>query len=181
MPSTRIAVERSTGVLRLPGGGTISQPYVLTHTGNELVGAVVARDPAKGMVLYRVQQPARSTESIVGLYPEPVSPWSNGHPVWTRYQCTGGTLRVTVSSDRNLFAGTIQTLAVSGTTPARSIPVPRTTDHRVLRFPLHPRGGVCRVAFTITPTRAPASWEKGSSDTRQLGLHFDRVRYIAPT
>ena len=180
MPSTPVSVEHSTGVLRLPGGGTITQPYVLTHTGNELVGTVVARDAAKGIVLYRVQRPVRSTESITGLYPEPVDPWSNGHPVWTRFQCAGGTLEVTVSSDPNLFAGTVQTLSVSGTTPAETFTIPRTTDHRLLRFPLHPQGGVCRVAFGITPTRVPARSGGNPADTRRLGLHFDRVRYVAP-
>jgi len=181
MPSTRVTVDRSSGVLRTPGGQTIAEPYMLTHTGHELVGRVVARDPATGMLLYRAARPVRSTESITGLYAEKASPWSNGNPVWTRYQCRGGTYVVVVRSDAQLFRGAVQTVRVTGTTPARVFRVPPSTDGIEQRFPLSPHHGVCRVAFSITPTRRPVDYPRlHNPDPRPLGLHFDVQRYVPP-
>jgi len=181
MPSTPVTVDQQTGILHTPTGGTIAAPYVLTHTGDELVGRVVARDPEKGLLLYRVARPVRSTESITGLYDETTSPWSNGHPVWTRYQCAGGTYVVTVRSDNQLFAGTVQRVEVTGTTPARRFVVPPSTSGITKRFPLRPRNGVCRVSFEITPTRRPADYPRlQNPDPRLLGLHFDVHRYVPP-
>jgi hypothetical protein len=181
MPSTRVAVEPSTGILRTRAGATIPESYVLTHTGDELVGRVLARDPAKGLVLYRVVPPARSTESVAGLYPEPTSPWSNATPVWTRFHCAGGSLTVTVFSDANLFAGIVQTVRVSGTTPGRTLRVPANTSGLTYSFPLTPRAGVCRVAFAISPARRPSDFPKlHRDDSRLLGLHFASIRYRPP-
>jgi hypothetical protein len=133
-------------------------------------------------VLYRVAQPARITTLVTGLYPTTagVSPWSNATPAWTRLQCAGGTLTVVVSSDNQLFRDAPQTIAVTGTTPARTIAISPSTDHRPLVFPLTPQHGVCRVAFRISPARKPSQYVKGSTDTRVLGLHFDAIRYSPP-
>jgi hypothetical protein len=40
---------------------------------------------------------------------------------------------------------------------------------------LHPRDGVCRAVFTVTPTAVP-----GPADPRVLGVHFLEFRYAAP-
>jgi hypothetical protein len=144
---------------------------------------VVARDTAKELKLYRVASPARVTTLVTGLYPTTagVSPWSNQNPAWTRLQCAGGTLTVVVSSDTQLFKKPPrQTIAVTGTTPARTIRISPSTDHRPLVFPLTPQHGVCRVAFDISPARRPSQFVKGSQDTRLLGLHFDAIRYSPP-
>jgi len=182
MPSTRVAADQATGVLVGPGGRTIQEPYVLASDTVDLVGKVVARDPAKQLVLTRITPPARITTLVDGLYPTTagVSPWSNANPSWTRLQCGGGTLTVTVSSDNQLFKDTPQTIAVTGTTPPRTIRIRPSTDHRPLVFPLTPQHGICHVAFAISPARRPAQWVKGSSDTRLLGLHFDAITYTPP-
>ena len=175
MPATRLEADQATGVLRDVHGRPISDPYVLTSSAVELVGERIASDPAKKLVLYRVKAPARSTTQITGLYEDPVSPWSQGHVVWQRSECRGGELDVRISSDITLFRGVVQQLAVSGTTSPRTLRlVPASTSHRLVRIPLEPRSGVCRVVFDITPTRSP-----GGSDTRQLGLHFDLIRYVS--
>ncbi|MGH3050415.1 MAG: glycosyltransferase family 39 protein, partial [Gaiellaceae bacterium] len=186
LPSSPVAVQQSTGVIRSTAdGSTISEPYVLTSTGVQLVGQVVARDPDKKLVLYRVSPPARSVESIAGIYPEPANPWSNGHPVWTRFQCTGGAFSVDVYSDNILFRKSpgfdgAQVVHVSGTTPARTFTVPNDSHDVRETFPLTPRNGVCRVAFSITPARRPSQWEKNSHDHRLLGLHFAGYAYHPP-
>jgi glycosyltransferase involved in cell wall biosynthesis len=175
MPSTHVTVDEATGVLRDAKGRPIADPYVLSPTSVELVGKAIATDTAKGLVLYRVTPPARTTTQITGLYEEPVSPWSSGHVVWQRSNCRGGALSIAVRSDRTLFKGVkYQTIAVTGTTRARTRRL-TPAGHLSFLVPLTPRGGVCRVDFAISPTRSP-----GGSDTRTLGLHFDVLRYIRP-
>jgi glycosyltransferase involved in cell wall biosynthesis len=174
MPEIRVAADRSTGVLHDAHGRTVAEPYVVTHSSVELVGTPVAADPDKNLVLYRVQAPARTTTQITGLYDEPVSPWSSGHVVWRRSQCKGGALKVALRSDTTLFKGVTQTLAITGTTRAQTLHLLPSQQPK-LRLPLHPVNGVCRVDFRISPTRSP-----GASDTRQLGLHFDLIRYVHP-
>jgi glycosyltransferase involved in cell wall biosynthesis len=181
MPSTRVAVEQATGILRGAGGETIGERYVLAPKTVNILGRAVARDTAKELVLYRITPPARITTTITGLYPEPVSPWSNSHPAWTRYQCAGGALSVVLSSDSRLFHGVVQTVRISGTTPARTVPIRPTTSGKRLTFPLTPQNGVCRVAFAISPARRPSDYPQlHRNDSRLLGLHFDAISYRAP-
>src|SRR5439155_4853180 len=103
MPETRVSIDRATGVLRDLRGRPIAARYVLTDTTLSLVGTVLRRDEARGMVLYRVVEPARSTIRIVGLYDDG---WSQGSTVaWSRAACRGGTLTVHERSDPTLFSG----------------------------------------------------------------------------
>jgi glycosyltransferase involved in cell wall biosynthesis len=175
MPEVQTSVDPTTG--RLNG---VTDPYVLAPTTVQLVGTRVAADPAKGLVLYRVVQPARITTHVVGLYPTTpgVEAWSRGHVSWIRSQCSGGTLTVKVSSDAKLFAGATSTIAVSGTTTARTLAIPPTTVDRLITLKLVPANGVCRVDFAVSPTRVPSKVVPGSTDTRRLGLHFTPFRYL---
>jgi glycosyltransferase involved in cell wall biosynthesis len=183
MPTVSVAPDQATGILTAADGSTVDAQYVLASDNVDLVGKVVARDPAKQLALYRVAEPARITTLVTGLYPTTagVSPWSNANPAWTRLQCDGGTLTVVVSSDNQLFKGAPQTMLVTGTTPSRTILLSPSTDHRPLSFPLTPQHGVCRVVFRISPARRPSQFVKGSADTRLLGLHFDAIRYSPPS
>ena len=132
-------------------------------------------------MLYRVTAPARTTTQVTGLYDEAVSPWSQGHVTWRRSDCRGGVLTVRVSSDAQLFRGVTQTLAVGGTTHAQTLQLAPTTSRRPLRLPLVPRSGVCRVDFSISPTRRPVDFPRMHlSDPRSLGLHFDSIAYVPP-
>jgi hypothetical protein len=181
MPSIPLAVDQATGVLRGAKGQTIRERYVLAPTSVDLLGKPVARDAPKNLVLYRVSPPARITTTVTGLYPEPVNPWSNASPVWTRYRCPGGTLTVVFSSDAQLFRGVTQTVRVTGTTPARSFRVPSKASSVTERFPLTPQNGVCRVSFAISPARRPSQYPAlHRNDSRLLGLHFDSIAYRAP-
>ncbi len=180
MPSTRVEVSRSTGILRDAKGKPIDAQYVLTSTSVELVGTKVATDAVKQLVLYRVAQPARTTTQIQGLYPGAYRPWSTAHVTWTRLRCTGGSLLVKVSSDSQLFLNTTQRLRIAGTTPAQTrslVPVNSYT----LVIPLTPARGACRVAFSIAPVRSPSAYPRlKNPDPRLLGLHFDAIRYLPP-
>ena len=180
MPSTRVAVTRSTGVLRDAQGRPIVDPYVLTSTSVELVGTKIASDPLKQLVLYRVTEPARTTTRIEGLYPGADRPWSTAHVTWTRLRCAGGALSVEVSSDAQLFLGIDQRLEIAGTTPSQTRSLAPTNSYRLL-LPLTPRGGLCRVDFSVSPVRRPKDYPRlKNADPRLLGLHFDHIRYVPP-
>ena len=45
----------------------------------------------------------------------------------------------------------------------------------MLRVPLVPEDGVCRVRFTVSPTKVP-----GNGDDRELGVHFRSFDYREP-
>ena len=179
MHSTSMTVDQATGVLRDLDGRPIADPYVLTGTSVELLGTRVASDPAKQLVLYKVAPPARTTTQIVGLYDEPVSPWSSGHVTWRRYHCRGGVLSVQLRSDNQLFKKA-QTLVIDGTTTARTLTF-APGARKSLHLPLSLKRGVCQVEFAISPTHRPADFPKlKNGDTRSLGLHFDSIRYAPP-
>ena len=178
MPATTTSVDRATGVLR-----GVDARYVLAPTSVQLVGTRIAGDPAKQLVLYRVAQPVRIATRVVGLYPTTpgTEAWSRARVHWIRSDCSGGTLAVKVSSDAQLFRGAPQTLTIAGTTPARTLRIAPTTEDRPLVLPLTPSDGICRVDFTVSPTRVPAHYPRlRSSDPRALGLHFTRFVYSAP-
>jgi glycosyltransferase involved in cell wall biosynthesis len=174
MPEIQTHVDPSTGDL-----AGVTEPYVLAPSSVQLVGTRVAADPAKQLVLYRVSEPVRITTHVTGLYPANPGqePWSRAHVSWFRAQCTGGTLAVKVSSDANLFKGTTSTIAISGSTAARTLTIAPTTVDRLITLRLTPANGVCRVDLAVAPTRVPARYLPGNHDTRPLGLHFARFVY----
>jgi hypothetical protein len=51
--------------------------------------------------------------------------------------------------------------------------IPPTGDRVSLGLPVAPGDGTCRVDFTVTPTANPSEVIRGSTDDRELGLHFD--------
>jgi hypothetical protein len=179
MPETQVSVDQATGIIR-----GVNERYVLASASVEIAGKRIASDPEKQLVLYRITPPARITTQIVGLYPTKPGalPWSRGHVSWIRSQCRGGSLSVRVSSDSQLFRDTTQTLTVVGTTAARTLRLPPTTEGRRVALPLTAAHGACRVDFSISPTRVPARYPRlHSSDTRPLGLHFEiPFRYTPP-
>jgi hypothetical protein len=173
LPEIQTSVDPSTGDLR-----GIAARYVLAPSSVQLVGTRMAADPAKQLVLYRAAQPVRLTTRVTGLFPTTpgTEAWSRGRVSWIRSQCAGGTLSVKVSSDANLFKGTVSTIAVSGTTASHTLRITPTTVDRPITLKLAPQNGVCRVDLAITPTRQPSRYEH-NSDTRRLGLHFTPFTY----
>ena len=174
MPEIQTGVDAATGNLR-----GVTEPYVLAPASVQLVGRIVARDPAKQLVLYRVTAPARITTRVAGLYPTTpgVEAWSGAHVSWTRTSCRPGTLAVKVSGDARLFAGTTSTMTISGTTATRTVHVVPTAVDEPIVVQLTPAGTTCRVDFAVSPTRVPARYEHGTTDTRRLGLHFTPFVY----
>ena len=135
-------------------------------------GEVIARDERKGMALRRTDGPLRLAYRVSGIYPGDT--WSGRHATYTRLRCRGGSVTAEVASDPLLFSGP-QTVRAAG----RSVTFD-PSNAGSLTVPLRPRNGVCSVVYTVTPTAVPARVLKGSSDSRELGVHFLAFRYAAP-
>jgi len=169
LPETKVR-ERADGVL-LANGRPVRNPFVLSEEGVPLAGSVIARDKLKGMVLRQTDGLVRIAYHVTGVFPDT---WSGRRITYVRLRCSGGTVSVSLASDPNLFSGS-QTVSAAGRTltfdPSQS---------PIFTVPLHAKGGVCRVAFTVTPTAVPALSVAGSTDTRVLGAHFLAFRYAAP-
>ena len=162
--------QRADGVL-LSDGRPVRHRYVVTDRSVPLAGIPIAGDDPKGIVLLATDGLVRVGYRVTGLYPDT---WSGRKVTYTRLRCTGGFLSAVISSDPKLFRGR-QTVRAAG----RSITF-FPSETREFRVPLRPRGGVCRVVFTVTPTAVPAQEVRGSTDTRVLGAHFSfQYRTIA--
>jgi hypothetical protein len=86
-------------------------------------------------------------------------------------------LRVPVHSDSILFAGVVQTIAVSGSTAPFVVRLP-STESKTIVVPLQPRGGVCRIQFAISPTRRPIDYPVlNNPDPRSLGVLVTGFQY----
>jgi hypothetical protein len=83
-------------------------------------------------------------------------------------------------SDPTLFAGRLtHVLASVGGQPVARIAVP-PEGSVTLPVPLTPRNGTCTVRFTVDPTLVPADVLPDSTDTRELGVHFDELVHEEP-
>jgi hypothetical protein len=172
LPEPAVSVAPRSGLL-LDAGRPIRARYALTDGSVELEGKVLAQDPRKGMLLYRVQGPLRQVSRVEGLYPQDT--WSGPSVTYTRLDCRGGSVAVLLQSDPSLF-DTAQIVRAEG----RSVAVP-PSGSRVLRVPLRPRDGVCKARFEVGRTVVPAVATKGQSlDRRPLGVHFSRFTYRPP-
>jgi hypothetical protein len=174
MPQTQVHVDRESGVLVDEKNKPIDADYVLADVSAEVAGTRVAADPPHGLVLYRVQRPARMLTRITGWYGPPDG-WTGPRVTWSRAQCAGGTLRVPISTDTGLFKGVVQRIRINGA----STETLRPTETKTLAIPLRPRDGTCSVTLEITPSRVPADFPAlHISDTRLLGVHAQRFTYV---
>jgi len=176
MPQTQVTVQRETGTLVDARGRPVDGDYVLTDESVEVLGQRIARDHPHGLVLYKVQGPARLVTRITGWYGPPDG-WTSDHVVWSRAECKAGTLRIPVYTDPALFHDVVQRIAITGTTTARTFTL-RPTQTRLLVIPLTPRNGHCTVDLRVTPSRVPAKYPRlHLHDTRLLGVHASRFAY----
>lgn len=162
------------GLYRQPDGSTVDVPYVLVDGTVTPSGTRVALDasPLGGMGLWHLRRPLGQTVRIDGLYPGDT--WSTGRVVWTQRPCAGGVLSVRLSSDPSLHRVPVRAVAHSDGSVRTVTVVPAGTAHS--RIPLVPRRGACVVRFTVSPTANPSEVIPGSTDDRELGLHFDELR-----
>jgi hypothetical protein len=178
LPETLITVDARTGLVRLPGGGSISVAYALTDGSLALRGRVIAQDNRTGLALYRIGGPLVQASRVDGLWPQDT--WSRRVVTYTRFECTGGTLAVALQSDPNLFSAPNTVVATVGGRLAGRVTVPRN-GQRVLRVRLVPAGRQCVVRFTVGRLAIPAVvFGPPNTDTRALGAHFNRFSFTPP-
>jgi len=175
---TPVRVDPRDGTLRTAEGATIDARYALLDGSISPDGEIVAQDAPLGMTLWRLSGPLSSTTKLTGIYPNDT--WSGPHVRWTRHQCMGGELTVSLYSDPNLVGTELtDVLALVRGRPAARILVPPVGSVS-LRVPLASIDGSCVVDFEISPTRIPAQQIEGSTDTRPLGVHFGAFVYHRP-
>jgi hypothetical protein len=175
---TQLTVDQRDGTFRTPDGDTVDAPYALLDGSLSPEGEIVAQDVPLGITLWRLRGPLASTTTLTGVYPNDT--WSGRHVRWTRRRCSGGELEVGLHSDPNLVGDELtDVLATVRGRPVARIVVPPTGSVR-LRVPLTAVDGSCVVDFLVTPTRIPAKRIEGSTDVRELGVHFDAFVYQRP-
>jgi hypothetical protein len=104
--------------------------------------------------------------------------WTGPTVRWLRRGCVRGHLRMPVHTDPVLFAGAVQRISVSGTTPHPFVVSLRSTAQKTIDVPLVPQRGVCRVEIAISPTRRPADYPAlANPDPRQLGVLVSGFQY----
>lgn len=166
LASTDVTIG-ADGYLRA-AGKKIRSRYALVDGSLDLNGAKIASDPLLGIGLFRLAGPIRSLTRVAGLYANDT--WSGPSLTYTRLQCRGGSVAVTVLGDASLFRGP-QRVAVAGG-PARTVTPGKTVTFAV---PLVSSHGTCSARFDVSPTKVP-----GAGDTRRLGIHFLSFEYRPP-
>ena len=158
-------------------GHAIDVPYAVADESSHIAGTPLARDSRIGLVLLATHGVLRLAYATTGIYPGDV--WSGSSVSFTRFRCTGGSVRVLLGSDGTLFKRAQTVKGVSGAHRASVTFAPSTTPTLRLLMTGRP-DGTCRARFTVSPTAVPAAIESLSNDTRVLGARFLAFRYTAP-
>jgi len=162
-------LSKGTDGALVSNGAPVRPQYVLTDVNVHVAGKLVAQDKLKGIVLLRPDGPLRLAYRVAGV--NPTDTWSGRRVTYTQFHCTGGRLTVGLSSDQHLFSSP-QTVSAEGISTTFRAPAVAS-----LSVPLRRRSdGSCRVVFRVSPTATPALVERGSTDTRRLGVHFTSFR-----
>ena len=164
---TRVAREPDASV-RTEDGTALAPRYLLADGTAAVAGdaRLLASNAVNGIRLWQLDGPlVLAEERVTGVDDDT---WSRGVVRWTRRPCEGGTLTVLLAGDAQLHPRGNR--VSSG---GRSVRVPPPPSPPVtLTVPLRARGGACSARFTVTPTAVPAESVAGSSDERELGVHF---------
>jgi hypothetical protein len=170
-PETQVHFGKD-GLARTPDGRLVRPRYLLADGTIQPDGAVVARDSALGMTVWRLRGPLLNTTTVSGVYPDY---WSGARVTWTRRHCRGGELRVSLYSDPHFFAPT--TVAANGGAGRVGVRVAKY-GNTLLRVPLPSSAATCRVRFDVSPVRVPKVVTHGRNpDPRALGTHFGTFEY----
>jgi hypothetical protein len=171
LPATSVNVDTRNGEL-IASGHRVQAKYILVDPTVAIVGRPIARDPGTGMALYRPVPPLRLRALIQGVY---LDHWSGPNVIYTAYGCHGGSLKLTLLSDRDLHPHPLKIVAKVGGKPvARFIYKPGLVP-RTMTVPLTGRAGVCPVTISV-PTAVPLV-TTGRQDTRSLGVRFLHFAY----
>ena len=171
LPQTPVTLDTRTGEL-IAAGLPVHARYMLVDPSVVVVGRPVASDPGVGMTVYRPAPPVRLRAQIQGVY---LDHWSGPSVTYTAYGCYGGSLTVTLLSDRDLHPRPLRILARAGANVLARFTYKPGIAPRTMTVPLEGKAGVCPVTFSI-PTAVP-QLVTGRPDTRALGVRFLHFAY----
>jgi hypothetical protein len=171
LPETEVTLDTKTGEL-LESGRPIRAKYFLADPSVAIVGKEIAHDQGVGMALYRVANPVRLRAVIEGLY---LDRWSGPTAVYTAYGCHGGSLTVSLLSDRDLHPNPLKIIAKAGGKKVGQFIYEPGLVARKMTVPLKSSNGICQVGFFV-PTAVPLR-VTGMQDTRALGVRFLHFAY----
>jgi hypothetical protein len=174
LPQETVALDPASGTLRDQAGNELRSRYVLVDRTMNLEGRILSgnRAAGAGMRLYETKGPVAVRDWTQGLYSDG---WSGSQVVYLRYGCTGGVLGLVLVSDPMLHPTPVEVVATSGTRISARTRVGR--EPQFLRVRLASEGGICRIAFAVSPLAAPAA-VLGKRDTRQLGVRFRGLTFV---
>lgn len=161
------------GAFYLPNDGAIDAPYALLDGSVIPDGETVARNELVGTALWRLTGPLSQRAEITGLYPDT---WSGPRVRWRLLRCEGGRLTATVHGDPSLVTAAQRLRGETRSGGELTIAwtrVPPTGAPKSMGIGTEADAGTCEVDFTVDPTANPSEVIPGSTDDRELGLHFD--------
>jgi hypothetical protein len=164
LAQTPVVADRATGHY-LAAGRPVHVRDLLADTSLPFAGRRIDSDEKKGLVLLRVDGPLRLTYRTDGIDGDT---WAGATASYRRYACAGGTLRVGLGSDPQLFRRPQRVEAFENGRLAGRASVP-PAGGATLRVPLR---SPCIVRFRVATTKVP-----GHGDTRALGVRFLSFRY----
>jgi Dolichyl-phosphate-mannose-protein mannosyltransferase len=168
LPEKKLTFDARSGFFR-SGGAKIDVPYALVDASVLPVGTKVAEDTTKGTFVYRLDGPLRQAEWVRGRYADG---WIGRRLEYVRRGCVRANLAVTVAADPSLIGKPQQVVVTSRGRVVLRATVPPSGISQVLKVPLRPRGGICDVSFSVSPTKVP-----GKHDLRRLGLRVQSIVY----
>jgi hypothetical protein len=173
-PEHRVSIDETTGALRAEGGGPLRAQYALADHSLEVAAPEVARDRGTAIVLYRVEGELHLRGRVTGIYPDA---WTGREVRYTRWDCRGGGLLVSVASQPGLFKKAQTVVATAGDRVVGRIRAPATGEARAALFPLLPERDRCSVRLRVSSTAVPAQI-LGTADTRALGVRVMALDYL---
>ncbi|MDX6515072.1 MAG: Dolichyl-phosphate-mannose-protein mannosyltransferase [Gaiellaceae bacterium] len=167
----------SRGWLRT-GTGKLHAQYVLADLSNWLRGEPIEVDLPHQVGLYRTSGPVRVAFAKTGVDEDG---WMRQSSTMTIFGCRPGRfLFLRLTSDPKLFhERQVVTATQNGRPVGRFVVDPkREIDPHFgpgWSLSTHPRAGVCRFSFRVSPTAVPADAIPGSTDQRRLGVRVLRA------
>jgi hypothetical protein len=159
------------GAVRFLDGTRVRDELMLLDGTFDPDGDPLAREPLTGMTLWRLDGPLQTANiRITGLYPNDT--WSGDAVRYRKEPCRPGTLAVALGSDPSLFDEATTVVARNAGSVVGRIRLAPDSGRVVLRVPLRPRNGICRIDFQISPTAVPHEVDPTNADDRVLGAHF---------
>ena len=176
VPQDSASIDPATGVVRAADGEPVRAEYALAEPQLEVSGQEVARDPATGLVLFRVPDGrVRVRARAAGVFPDS---WTGPEASYTLWNCRGGRLTVGVASQKDLFTTPQTVQALSGERTVGRLRI-RPGQEKSLTVPMRSEDGHCSVTLRVTPTAVPAQ-VLGTYDTRALGVRLTGFEYHPP-